>query len=373
MSPKDYIQYTIEDFILDENFVRWVNDPQDESAAIWKNLATAYPEKDEQIQRARQVLLATRIAPENLSSQEIRKEIEKFLDLALYPASNSLPAPASLHRRTFKPMRIAVKMASAAAVALLLVTYLYYFHRPTFFSQASLPQVTARTANLIETFNNTGHAMAITLPDCTEVLLSSGSGIQYPSVFDKEERRVYLTGEANFSVTPRNHPFLVIAGEMVTMVLGTRFTVRAFESEQTSSVKVQTGKVSVYSVPKNANVTNHRQMKGLILTANQEGLFEKQQYYFSKSLVPNPQPITNEHPHREIEYSEVPLPEILSQLEDQFGIAIEYDKNSLKSCRITAIFSDETLFEQLDILCKIASVNYQIVDGQIIISGEGCH
>ncbi len=373
MSLNDYINYTIEDFILDENFVRWVRNPQDDSAALWHKVLSIYPEKSEQISKARQVILASYNAPESISSAEIRKEVEKFLDQTLY-ADDEKPAFLNISRYKIRTSRKKIFQRSAVIAAMLLSAFFihYYFGNQALFPDSISVSIPGKTNNLAETYNNTVSPMQLRLPDGTDVLLSPGSSLKYPSRFEAE-RRVFLEGEANFSVIHQNTPFLVITGEMVTRVLGTRFTVRAYANEEQNSVKVQSGKVSVYSTARLADSTFQREVKGLILTANQEGLFEKKEYHFSKTLVARPEPVKKIPAYQETEYSEVPLSEILARLEDQFGITIQYNKNSLKPCRITAVFSDETLYEQLDILCKIASVSYQIVDGQIIISGEGCH
>jgi|GEM_PF-517195 len=372
MSYRDYYNYTIEDFILDEKFVRWARDPNDESADFWKQFLVLYPEKYEIVHRSQQIVMAASVRPECLTAAEVRKEVERFLDNTLY--SEDIPhverQPNLFIRRIVNGSNL-IKFTAAAFILIAFGTSYFFKEKISAFE---IPAISTKkqSENLIETSNNTKSSMNIVLPDGTRVVLSPGSVLKYPIQF-QNERKVLLEGEANFSVTHQNEPFLVIAGDMVTKVLGTRFTVRAFDAEIRNSVKVQSGKVSVYTMAPEKASNSAKMVEGLILTANQEGLFEKEKLHFSKTLVENPEPLNIEERYQETEYSEVPLSEILEQISGQFGISIQHDKNSLKHCRITAVFSGETLYEQLDILCKIASVSYQIVDGQIVISGEGCH
>ncbi|MGV3508736.1 MAG: FecR family protein [Sphingobacteriaceae bacterium] len=71
-----------------------------------------------------------------------------------------------------------------------------------------------------------GRRSEITLPDGTKVWLNSGSKLIYPTVFDKDNREVYLEGEAYFDVTHnKEQPFHVRGKSMDIKVLGTEFYV----------------------------------------------------------------------------------------------------------------------------------------------------
>lgn len=67
----------------------------------------------------------------------------------------------------------------------------------------------------------------VMLSDSSRVWLNAGSELKYPDVFGRDNRVVYLKGEAYFEITknPRR-PFIVQAGHMKVEVLGTQFNVR---------------------------------------------------------------------------------------------------------------------------------------------------
>lgn len=83
----------------------------------------------------------------------------------------------------------------------------------------------------------------LTLPDGSTVHLAPDSAVAVDVTADQRRVRL-LTGEAFFEVTPdAAHPFVVVAGSVETMVLGTAFDVRRGESG--TWVGVQRGHVRV--------------------------------------------------------------------------------------------------------------------------------
>ncbi|CCX64700.1 putative uncharacterized protein [Prevotella sp. CAG:1058] len=86
----------------------------------------------------------------------------------------------------------------------------------------------------------------VALPDGTQVVLGSGSRLEYDSDFGHNGvREVTLYGEARFSVAhDARKPFIVKSDNMSTRVLGTVFYVRSYRGGAGSVVLVE-GSVSV--------------------------------------------------------------------------------------------------------------------------------
>lgn len=92
-----------------------------------------------------------------------------------------------------------------------------------------------------------GKDLKVTLPDGTTVWLNANSRLTYPAEFRGQMREVQLTGEAYFSVThDAAHPFVVVANNVRTKVLGTEFNVRC-DATGGASVTLVEGSVSVES------------------------------------------------------------------------------------------------------------------------------
>ncbi|WP_195662989.1 FecR family protein [Bacteroides congonensis] len=90
-----------------------------------------------------------------------------------------------------------------------------------------------------------GQDYTVTLSDGTTVLLNAASQLIFPDVFVKEQRIVYLKGEAYFDVAPdKEHPFIVKTDYFETVVLGTKFNVRSY-SKLDAHVTLLEGKVTV--------------------------------------------------------------------------------------------------------------------------------
>lgn len=368
---KNFEEYRVEDFIQDESFRDWIQG-RSEQETFWLSFLQHYPQHKDALGQAERFIRAATVADESLGEREIRTEVERFLEqaadsqpLSTYPAVSE-EAPETLYRQ--RSWGYLAAIAAALAVALGLGWYLKD-------GQTETSPIAAKsgfsTDALVETSNPTQQPLRVLLSDNSEVILSPNSRLRYPSQFTDSARVVYLSGEASFSVNRQNRSFLVVTGEMITKVLGTRFVVSAYDHNPKITVQVQSGKVSVYRADPDRNLGS-KEVNGLILTANQAAIFEKSLHYLSKTLVANPVPIRKKAVELDARYDEVPLPTILHELANKYGILIQFDEQNFKSCRITATLSNETLYEKLDLLCKTVSASYEIVDGQIVVSGEGC-
>jgi len=94
-----------------------------------------------------------------------------------------------------------------------------------------------------DSLTNVAETRVLTLPDGSTVHLAPDSAVAVDVTADQRRVRL-LTGEAFFEVTPdAAHPFVVAAGSVETMVLGTAFDVRRGASG--TWVGVQSGHVRV--------------------------------------------------------------------------------------------------------------------------------
>lgn len=81
---------------------------------------------------------------------------------------------------------------------------------------------------------------SLTLSDGTRVWLNSDSEIRYPVAFDKEQRVVFLSGEAYFEVEKdMNRPFYVVMNDMEIRVYGTSFNVNTHYQNKIQTALVE--------------------------------------------------------------------------------------------------------------------------------------
>lgn len=361
---KPYESYTVEDFLEDESFRQWVRG-QGTQEVFWLSFLETYPAQRTAFREAEHLIRAVNVDSDPIGEKEIRAEVERFIAKA---SRETAETGSWLNDDEEGGLIVQWKrwlMAAAAVFVLGAGIGWYYYH-----GGAGRPRIASANIsppNLVKTSNDTGKPLKIILSDGSEVVLSPKSYLNYPSEFADSARVVYLTGEAVFSVKKQGQAFMVYTGKVITKVLGTRFLVSAFDDDKNITVQVQTGKVSVY-----VDKPSQKEVKGLIITANQAAVFEKNVNQLSKTLVENPEKLTREPVESILKYDEVPLPVILRDIERSYGIPVQFDVESFWTCKITVAFSDESMYDKLSTLCKTVSANYEVVDGQIIVSGKGC-
>lgn len=93
-----------------------------------------------------------------------------------------------------------------------------------------------------------GQRGRITLADGSTVLLGPASELRIPKGARRGIREVELVGTAFFDIARSvRQPFVVSASGTVTRVLGTKFLVRAYASEEVVAVAVAEGRVAVHA------------------------------------------------------------------------------------------------------------------------------
>lgn len=93
-----------------------------------------------------------------------------------------------------------------------------------------------------------GGQYEVVLPDGSAVWLNAASSIRFPTVFQGNDRKVELTGEAYFEITKNKFkPFIVSINKSQIEVLGTHFNVMAYEDEAVLKTTLLEGSVKFVS------------------------------------------------------------------------------------------------------------------------------
>ena len=223
--------------------------------------------------------------------------------------------------------------------------------------------------------NTTDEDLAVALEDGSKVTLKPESELRFSEPFADSERIVLLDGEAFFEVSANpDRPFLVNTGELTTKVLGTSFSVKARPGDSSVEVAVKTGKVSVYERTPEKSVSSKKKGNGVVIGPNHQVVFTKNEKLFLTGLVDDPEPLpkqASEVKHT-LDFDDVPLREVLGQLETTYNIDIETDKQTLGECPLTARLSGKGLYAQLEIICAVIQGTYEVKGTTILISGKGC-
>ena len=358
MNP-NYQKFSVEDFTQDEHFRQWVIQRDPQSDVFWSEWVSSHPESSGKVQLARAFLYALEEKNTALSTEELIRIKDDII-----------PRPKSLQRPFWSTPAFRI---AASILVVLGLGYLVLIDRSKSSGLDKRAEISAVLASDYSEIENKGRVpQRITLQDGSVVTLYPTSKLQCPRQFMPDLREVYLTGKAFFTITKNpKKPFWVHADRISMQVLGTSFLVTT-EGEN-AQVEVRSGRVSVYTRKdiRRARQLQQNESVGVVLTANQQVDFIEKEDRLVKSIVQQPV-VLQKIEANEYVFDEAPIDKAFKQLEKTYGLSVIYDPLTVKNCFITANLSGESLFEKLNLICRISSATYEIVDGQIIIHSLGC-
>jgi len=368
---KDFRLFDISDFVMDEDFIRWVHEKSKTDNDFWNDWLSQNQDKYMAVAEARRILESIGTEQNVISDDERQREVSRLMDTIR--GHGQQPGHQA---RIVKISRKWWYVAATLLFALLGAAAYLIAIRDQESAKFSYDTITP-SKRLIENINTSEKAITLRLPDESTVELAANSRIAYANNFGSTGTRdVYLSGEAFFKVTKNPaRPFRVFANEIVTKVLGTSFIVRSFEQDTVIQVTVRTGKVSVYSQAANARETSSpNQLGGIILTPNQELVYQKAKQKFRKGLLANPQMIFPDAEYQKnMLYEDVALEKVFTQLSKTYGVSIVYDTELLEKCTVNADLRNETFYTKLELICKAIGARYELIDGQVVIQSNGCN
>lgn len=367
MKQPDYRNYSVEDLTRDDTFRRWVLNRNDQSERFWSDWMAANPDCTDKVQLARAFLQALEEKDTRLPADELDAIFDGIMEA-------SRPQTVRFWQHTV--FRVAASLVVLLGVGYLLVRYSGKLEndRQTARVDDTLREISpVLVDDYTEEKNESTVSRTIVLHDSSTVVLSPNATLRYPKRFDGNRREVYLSGRAFFSITKNaKMPFWVYTDQVSTQVLGTSFLVTANAGH--AKVEVRTGRVSVYmrkDVKKTTQGTLKNEFDGVVLLPNQQAVFSNTEQRLLKSVVEKP--VALRLPQKsDYLFDEAPIAQVFSLLEKTYGLTVIYDTATMKDCFLTANLAGESLFEKLDLICKITRSSYEMVDGQIVIHSKGC-
>ena len=370
----DYIHFDVKDFVLDESFCAWVIKDLEADSMFWEKFVRDHPLKAETIRLARELVEEVHKAHDDLTDEELRMELGRLSQARLEREAGSVFSKPSMDWK-----RIGGVAAAIGFIGLMgILFYSIRGNRSETADRSSAYHLRTglKSNSLKEIVNNQAEPQWTELPDGSRIQLHRGSRISFSESMSGSQRDVYLSGEAFFEVKKDpGRPFVVYANELVTKVLGTSFTIQAFEGQKEVKVAVRTGKVSVFVV-KDKDQAVERMADGkaeLVLTPNQEVVFNRNEQRMKRSLIATPQPVNAENLSDQLlEFDNTPVNKVFGELERIYEVSIVYDAELLSGCALTAQLANEPMYEKLDLICKAIEARYEVIDGQIVIYGKKC-
>ncbi len=316
----DYTKYTAEEIASELSFIQYVKNNNQVSSEQWQNYIRQNPAEKEKIHLAKDIVVQALESDFNVQSEQI-EHLWKRIDQAT--TEQSIGKIRSLRWIPY----------SVAAGLLLLLGF--YFLWPA----VDMTQLASHDKLL-----------PIELPDQSQVVLNSGSNLEYKDKRWKRDRIVNLNGEAFFQVR-KGSRFLVTTSIGNVQVLGTSFNVYA--RGKTFEVKCMTGKVAV-------------SWKGGEILLHPGELFHSDRYNTKDNV--GRFKVENYKDWRQgwFEYQQRPLSEVFSELERQFRINIK-DQNNHGPRLYNGFFENKSLDSALFKICWPMNIEYEIQGNTVIV------
>jgi len=192
-----------------------------------------------------------------------------------------------------------------------------------------------------------GQTATVTLTDGSHVTLAPRTTLRILPGFGESSRTIWLRGEASFDVVGRStHPFVVQTGSATVRVLGTRFTIRRYDTDAVAHVFVMDGKVAISG--------SDDSRKDVTLTAGMMGDIRD-----SVTLV-TPVDAAKEYMQwidGKIVFHHVQTTDVLAALTRWYGFEFRCADTTLASRHLTAWMSTESSAAALSTLKQVLDVD----------------
>jgi transmembrane sensor len=344
MEETDYRTFDIADFAANEHFVNWVLEPDAQSDTFWNDWQRNNTKRAKVIHEAKLLVLL-------MNSRKIRMPESRRDELWTRIQNKTeihQEAPASAIHEQKSDFSFLLKIAASITIVVSIASFLY-------FSMFATSQEVAE--------NPKGKKSVIFLEDGTKVWLNADSRLTYLESFEgKTERIVTLEGEAFFDVAKdKAKPFIVKTAGIEIKVLGTEFNVKSFNGDRDVQTTLVHGSVAIQSA---------KAEKGIVLTENEQAVFNKDSNAFSVSHV-EARGLTS-WKDGVMSFENTPISEIMVELERWYGVELILDDSASLDCRFSATLRNEPISVMLDLLKQTSNMNYEIKGKTVTLHGSLC-
>jgi len=258
--------------------------------------------------------------------------------------------------------------ASVAAIAAMLICGFYIFR----------PSATLKSVPLQVIVTHYGKRIHTILPDGSSVWLNSGSSVSYASnLLTGGKREVTLNGEAYFDVKhDSQHPFIVHAGKLQIVVLGTAFNVKAYKEDAFIETTLIRGKVeitndarpsqSIVLLP-DQKVSINTTISAVKKTILQVKADPKDSLAMPEAKMPDEAIAETAWVNDKLTFKKEQFSELATKLERWYDVKITFDNDRYSTKQFTGTFRDQDINEVMRALQFTQPFHYAINKNEIHI------
>ncbi len=294
-------------------------------------------------------------------SSEVRERVESVRtllgsgdSLAKWDADRLWAGQRSRDKSPPRPRRVphvfprestGVRVVAAAAAVLMLVT-----GGALYLKSRVIPSVAVPVSREDSHYSTTrGEYATVQLTDGSRVTLAPQSRLTIPAAFVNGQRDVSLDGEAIFDVKhDAAHPFRVHANGAQIEDIGTRFDLRAYQSDASVTVAVAEGSVALGRDPVVAPGSVRSSAEGVVLQRGQIGSLDRAGVVSAARSAR----VTNilGWSRGTLSFVARPLPDVLRDIGRWYDLDIRVSGPQLGARLVTAEFSTQSASEMIDAL-----------------------
>ncbi len=254
-----------------------------------------------------------------------------------------------LHEKSAPRARVIgmrVWLPATAAVLALLIAAICFFRSPS----------PVQVVNLAA--SNT--TLSTTLTDGSMVVLNRHSALRIAEDFNRQERRIRLSGEAYFQVAPdAERIFVIEVDQLEVQVVGTEFNVDSRSEPGRVTVVVTSGKVQLRTAKQSE-----------LLTAGQQAVYDSATGKITRLAQSKPNLLA--YKNRQFTFDGTPLREVVRQLADAYGVDISLKNKALENCPLSTSFPNRPLNEVLAVIAESFDLTVERTDGKVVLDGVSC-
>ena len=188
------------------------------------------------------------------------------------------------------------------------------------------------------------------LPDSSEVWLNASSTIKFPTSFNGKTREIELDGEGFFKVYKnKKKPFIVRNDRISVKALGTAFNFCSYTDDSGTFVTLEEGKIEV---------RNPELKRSIIVNPGEQIHLAKSNGEFFKKLV-NVNDFTAWRDGNLV-FNKTPLIQVVNTLDRWYNVQIKLVDKDVANYRYTATFTNESIYQVLELLKLTAPIDYSI-------------
>lgn len=204
------------------------------------------------------------------------------------------------------------------------------------------------------------------LPDGTRIWLNKQTTITYNQDFGKQQREIFLNGEAYFDVAKNSDvPLFIHAGDIDIEVKGTAFNVNAYQAARQVQVALVRGSITVTERQNTAH--------SILLKPNEKLVFVSKTVAQSESnfqIMAVKANMLNEEISWTTDtliFNKEKLRDLALRLEMKYEVKIDIKSETLKEKRFSGTFTSQTIQQALDALQLSYPFTYTINNSLVTI------